>query len=273
MAVKKVIKGNKGGRPRKDALRPKYCKHIFSDGKRCRGKASPYGLGFCMAHAKELGVYQDPREDRERDEGIEEIKDALKTAQKNDNLASFFKKMRDDLCPVDFDAASEYALLKAESMMEGATNATEKYVLALWMSADPFLRQPSTIDQLGQLLGVSVRTLEIWRRGRDVLDLYDLHRDRWMREKRRLVDIALLGKVLNGDTTAIKLYYELHPSRVKVDEVKKKIDLAIPKALATDVAIIQGDEDSPGIPRDGVSTKLAKKISFKMLQESDGTEQ
>jgi hypothetical protein len=237
------------------------CRYVFEDGSRCQTVSkNPEWNGLCEKHFKMINKDLDGAR---IDEDLVNLKKTMKEAMKSDNLAAFFKQMRDELAPSDFDAAKELVILKSRGDMDEATMAVEKYVFVLWLSADPYLRQPAKQKDLAYLLGVAESTLDVWRRQPAIINLIEEHSERWMRSHRRIVNIALLGRCLNGDVAAMKLYNEMYPMRVERGE-RKELPSSLPKILTKEAVEVPEQGHGAGIRKDGVSRKLVEELSHKL---------
>jgi hypothetical protein len=168
------------------------------------------GKALCTAHARTLGFLNDKEKVKEN------ILEGIKKYHRNkaftlEKLAPEIKK--DFFLGISvelFNAKEEWPRVVELNPMPFLEDGDKKYLVGLWMMANPTTRMPATLAEVADIVGESYETAEAWLRSKEMLDIFDDRSERLMRSKRGLMDMILVNMCIEKNMKALEKYYELY---------------------------------------------------------------
>jgi hypothetical protein len=136
--------------------------------------------GFCGGHLKRWNMTNDPKANAEagrlqseslrasrklaidKNKGIVESSNAILTETAQEILQVLGKNEK-------YDLVYEYSLLKRLNPNPQRESYTEKFAFALWLNTPESARTPKTIEEVPEILGVTLVTLASWRRSPEIV--------------------------------------------------------------------------------------------------------
>ena len=107
------------------------------------------------------------------------------------------------------DLTNELALYRQLPMGDGQDNYAEKMAYARWISTPEAKRTPKTTPEAAQILGISLQTIEIWRRSPEVATFRRRDAENMVENAFPLVSYKMIEGCDRGDPRFFKLYQEV----------------------------------------------------------------
>lgn len=206
------------------------CKFVREDGTQCKSTYTREEWGWhCFAHARSLGL-------REKATWTWKNKRKGSKVEPRKVQALSETEILDALKAEPYDVSKGFVLANAQNPLPNVDRGVEKYVFARWLVADKGQRSPQSVDEVSELIGVPVSTLDAWVSRGDLLDIFEVHRKRDLRKVGRLIDTVLLEKASNGEKWAIELYYEVTKFREVAEDEQKEADNPLRRSLKKGMA-------------------------------------
>lgn len=187
--------------------------------------------GHCAAHARMLGLMSEEdrqRETERRADGQAESRkrkdDAIVAAASSETLnqrvleALNFKD--------EVDLAEEYAMFCATPGNKTQVDYNEKMAFARWHNAPAHLKNPQTLEEAGQILGRTTKTLLLWKTDPLVIDFINSDMEKRALGLFPLAIYKLGANIDKGDRNSIALmmeYYEKKSAEGK--KVRRGLEL------------------------------------------------
>jgi len=185
------------------------CDEVMGEGVPCGSRSvRDYGdFKYCRAHAVKHGFINDsPRLALVR-KRVSEANKGVKSG--GSRMAKILDEdLRLKVFGEAYDIAVEFSNAQKTNILPMTENGEAKFALVGWLVADSTTRIPQTLEEVSPVLGIPVDELSSWMRSREFYDVFNLQREHYMMARGRMVDVALLTKVLEGERWAFELYYD-----------------------------------------------------------------
>jgi len=198
------------------------CDEVMPDGSPCGSRSvTDYGdARYCRAHAVKHGLLDDePRKALVR----KRVSEAAKAVRSGGSRMSKIldEDIRLKVFGESYDIAVEFDNAQRANILPMTEHGSAKFALVGWLVADPRTRIPQTLEEVSPVLGISVADMSSWMRSKEFYDVFNLQREHYMMARGRMVDVALLTKVLEGERWAFELYYDkFFKGKAPKEEVK-----------------------------------------------------
>jgi len=116
-----------------------------------------------------------------------------------------------------FNAVAAYESIQELNPLPSVIDGTEKYLFALWLASPTNSRIPEDMIGFSDLVGISVNKLMQWQQSDAIYKQYSENRKQFMAQYGHVADMILISKIMSGDLTAVKIYYDEFP----IDREKK----------------------------------------------------
>jgi hypothetical protein len=198
------------------------CDEIMPDGGPCGSRSvTDYGEArYCRAHAVKHGLKDDnPRRAMVRKRVSEAAKEVRSGGSRMSKI--LVEDIRLNVFGEAYDISVEFDNAQKANILPMTENGSAKFALVGWLVADARTRIPQTLEEVSEALKITVPELSSWMRSREFYDVFNLQREHYMMARGRMVDVALLTKVLEGERWAFELYYDkFFKGKVPKEEAK-----------------------------------------------------
>jgi len=229
--------------------------------------------GFCGGHFRKWNKENDPEVikaisakqgeslRKSRDKAREKNKEIVENSE--NNLNDIDKEVlqvlgKNEKC----DLVHEYSFLKRLNSNPQSESYAEKFAFAMWLNTPEVSRTPETMDEVAQILGVSVYSLSLWRRSPELVRIFNNKAKQSFIGSLPWVHSKLLKRVATGSEKAMDVSIKIIKEyEVEIGETAKK-EKVEPKLLDEARKINEGGEANKFI---GVANQVKKVAAYDML--------
>jgi hypothetical protein len=140
--------------------------------------------GFCYGHFKNWNKKNNP--DVNAKAGRKQSDSLRASAQKaRDRNREIVDSLNDNLTDIDrevlqvlgknetCDLVHDYSVLKVLNPGPQSESYAEKFAFAIWLNTPESKRTPTTIEEVPEILGVSIYTLSLWRKSPELVRIFN----------------------------------------------------------------------------------------------------